>query len=114
MLRRSVPAYGRRVTTRLLKVPCAAALRVFAQTSKANVKEETRLSGSGLEVSPGHTVSRERKIRHWRPMIVRYIAYTYVAYLLSQPAFTGYACHPTGCGELPRVFGSRIRRAGPR
>jgi hypothetical protein len=45
----------------------AAALRAFAQT----LKEESQLSGTGLEVSPGLTVSRERKTRHWRPMIVR-------------------------------------------
>jgi len=43
------------------------ALRVFAQTSK----EESRLSGTGLEISPGLAVSRERQTRHWRPTIVR-------------------------------------------
>jgi hypothetical protein len=43
------------------------ALRVFAQT----LKEASRLSGTGLEISPGLTVSRERQTRHWRPMIVR-------------------------------------------
>jgi hypothetical protein len=45
----------------------AVALRVFAQT----LKEASRLSGTGLEISPGLTVSRERQTRHWRPMIVR-------------------------------------------
>jgi hypothetical protein len=45
----------------------AAALRAFAQTAK----EESQLSGTGLEVSPGLTVSRERETRHWRAMIVR-------------------------------------------
>ena len=39
----------------------AAARRAFAQTSK----EESRLSGTGLEVLPGLTVSRERETRHW-------------------------------------------------
>ena len=39
----------------------AAALRAFAQTSK----EESRLSGTGLEVLPGLTVSRERETRDW-------------------------------------------------
>jgi hypothetical protein len=34
----------------------AAALRAFAQAAK----EESQLSGTGLEVSPGLTVSRER------------------------------------------------------
>jgi len=65
----------------------AAALRAFAQTSK----EESQLSGTGLEVSPGLTVSRERETRHWRPMIVRGTLLTLTAYLLSQPAFSGYA-----------------------
>ncbi|HEX9590969.1 MAG TPA: hypothetical protein VGA15_24930 [Bradyrhizobium sp.] len=45
----------------------AVALRVFAQT----LKEESRLSDTGLEISLGLTVSRERQTRHWRPMIVR-------------------------------------------
>jgi hypothetical protein len=45
---------------------CASSRKHQKQTSK----EESRLSGTGLEVSPGLTVSRERKIRHWRPMIV--------------------------------------------
>ncbi len=39
----------------------AAAVRAFAQTSK----EESRLSGTGLEVLPGLAVSRERETRHW-------------------------------------------------
>ena len=39
----------------------AAALRAFAQTSKA----ECKLSGTGLEVLPGLVVSRERETRHW-------------------------------------------------
>jgi hypothetical protein len=45
----------------------AAALRAFAQTAK----EESQPSGTGPEVSPGLTVSRERETRHWRAMIVR-------------------------------------------
>jgi hypothetical protein len=48
-------------------VPYRWALRAFAQTAK----EESQLSGTGLEVSPGLTVSRERETRHWRAMIVR-------------------------------------------
>ena len=44
----------------------------------------------------------------------RYIAYTYVAYLLSQPAFTGYAWHLTGRGDVASGLWLRIRRAGPR
>jgi len=40
--------------------------------------------------------------------------YTYVAYLLSQPAFTGYAWHLTGRGDVASGFWLRIRRAGPR
>jgi hypothetical protein len=39
----------------------ASARRGFAQTSKI----ESRLSGQGLEVMPGLTVSREREARHW-------------------------------------------------
>jgi hypothetical protein len=46
---------------------CASSRKHQKQTSK----EESRLSSTGLEVSPGLTVSREREIRHWRPMIVR-------------------------------------------
>jgi hypothetical protein len=89
----------------------AAALRAFAQTAK----EESQLSGTGLEVSPGLTVSREREIRHWRPMIVRDTLPTLMfAYLLSQPAFTGYACHLTGRGDVASGLWVRIRRAGPR
>jgi hypothetical protein len=30
-----------------------------------------RLSGTGLEVSHGLTISRARETRHWRPMMVR-------------------------------------------
>jgi hypothetical protein len=44
----------------------------------------------------------------------RYIAYAYVAYLLSQPAFTGYAWHLTGRGDVASGLWLRIRRAGPR
>jgi hypothetical protein len=39
----------------------ASARRAFALTSK----EETRLSGAGLEFLPGLTISREREARHW-------------------------------------------------
>jgi hypothetical protein len=89
-------------------------LTPHAVASGLPLKHESAAARSSTDESEAQEGERFRLSKPAPLSIGRCKAAKLVAYLLSQPAFTGYAWHLTGRGDVASGLWLRSRRAGPR